>query len=330
MRDQTAELPQGCLFAGYRIEALLGQGGMGAVYRARQEALDRVVALKVVAAPHADDPQFRERFRREARAAASVEHPHVVPIFEADEWEGRLYLAMRLVHGTDLATLVRREGHLEPPRGLRLVKQIASALDAAHGHGLVHRDIKPANVLVAEEHGGEHAYLTDFGIAKRRGSETGLTKTGNVVGTLDYLAPEAFRGEPVGAPADVYALGCVTYEVLTGELPFPKGSDAAVISAHLHESAPSLGDSTVELPDALDAVVRTALAKEPEERFPSAGALAEQALIALEGGQIGDVPETSGPGAHDPRGRPGKNHRSSAKVRERSLLDPEWGEPGGR
>jgi class 3 adenylate cyclase/tetratricopeptide (TPR) repeat protein len=241
-----------------------------------------LVALKVIAAPLAGDPRFRERFRREATAAASIEHPHVVPVYEADEREGVLYLAMRLIDGVDLGTLIWRERRLDPQRAVELVAQVASALDAVHARGLIHRDVKPANVLVAEEEGHDHAYLTDFGIAKRRGGHT-LTRAGSVVGTLDYLAPEAFRGEPVGPGTDIYALGCVLYEALTGEVPFPHQSEAAKVSAHLHESPLSLRDHAPDLSEALDGVVQRALAKQPGDRFGSAGTLAAGARAALEG-----------------------------------------------
>jgi predicted ATPase len=256
---------------------------MGIVYRARQLKLERFVALKVIAGPLVGDPQFRERFRREATAAAALEHPHVVPVFEADERNGVLYLAMRLIEGVDLSTLIRRETGLEPHRAVRLVEQVASALDAAHARGLVHRDVKPANVLVMAGEGPEHGYLTDFGIAKRHGSGPGLTKPGTLVGTLDYMSPEALRGETVGPASDIYALGCVLYEALAAEVPFREVTDVATIAAHLNEPPPSVREQVPELPEAIDHVVSRALAKDPGERFPSAGALAADALRALDG-----------------------------------------------
>jgi YVTN family beta-propeller protein len=274
----------GSVFAGYRIEAMLAEGGMGAVYKARQLSLERTVALKVIAAPMASDPQFRERFRREALAAAAIDHPHVVPVFEADESEGLLFLAMRLVDGIDFASLIDREGQIDAERAVRIVGQIASALDAAHERGLVHRDVKPANILVSEQTGRpEHAYLTDFGIARRLGARTALTRPGMVVGTVDYMAPEALRGERVGPAADVYSLGCVLFEALTGEIPFPRESEVAVALAHLNDPPPSLRERAAT-PPRLEAVVQRALAKRPEERFASTGALAEAAEAALGGG----------------------------------------------
>ena len=272
---------------------------MGSVYRARHMKLGRVVALKVIGDALADDPGLRERFRREARAAASIDHPHVVPIFEADERDGRLFLAMRLVEGVDLATLIDQEGRLAPRRAARLVEQIASALDAAHGHGLVHRDVKPGNVLVSASDQRDHAYLTDFGIARREGAGAALTMRGAVVGTLDYLPPEAFRGEVVGPAGDVYALGCVLYEMLAGEVPFPGDTAAAKISAHLLQSPPPLAEGIPEVPEALDRVVSRALAKRPSERYGSARLLALDALAAVE-----ELAATRGGGGDAARGFP--------------------------
>src|SRR5436190_14504635 len=192
---------------------------MGVVYRAIQIGLDRNVALKVITPQYASDEEFRERFKRESRLAASIEHPNVIPIYEAGESDGVLFLSMRYVDGTDLKSVLEREGTLEPRRAARIVAQVAEALDAAHAAGLVHRDIKPANILMAS---GDHVYLTDFGLTKRASSESALTKTGQMVGTVDYVAPEQVEGGRVDARTDVYSLGCVLYHLLTGRVPYDK------------------------------------------------------------------------------------------------------------
>src|SRR5215204_5057178 len=193
-----AELSTGSVFAGYKIEAVAGQGGMGRVYRATQVALDRPVALKLIVPELADDPDFRARFKRESLLAASMDHPNIIPVYEAGDAEGRLFISMRWVDGTDLRSLIVDEGPLEPSRAIAITQQVAGALDAAHRRGLVHRDVKPANVLIAR-HGEEHAYLTDFGLTKVAGSDTGLTATGQFVGTPDYTPPEQIKGEHADA-----------------------------------------------------------------------------------------------------------------------------------
>ena len=234
-------LAPGTTVAGYRIEALIGRGGMGAVYRAEEAGLGRKVALKVIAPELAQDERFRERFLRESRIAASLDHPHVVPIYQAGEEDGVLFLAMRYVEGSDLAKLVAENGALEPKRAVELLSQVAEALDAAHEKGLVHRDVKPSNVLIAEAAGREHCYLGDFGLTKRTGSLSGVSVAGEIVGTLEYVAPEQITGDPLDERADVYSLGCVLYECLTGQAPVSardgrraavgaraRGADAAV------------------------------------------------------------------------------------------------------
>ncbi len=259
------------IFAGYRVEAQVGRGGMGVVYRATDLSLERPVALKLVAPELAEDERFRERFLREPRLAASLDHPHVIPIYEAGEHDGQLYLAMRFVEGSDLRTILEREEKLSPERTLAVLAQVADALDAAHRRALVHRDVKPANVLLDED---EHAYLTDFGITKQVGGDS--TDTGTVVGTLDYLAPEQIRGDPVDGRADVYALGCVLYECLAGVPPFRRPTEAQILWAHMQEHpAPLRGQPQ------LDPVLRKALAKDQEDRYGSCAELIDAAADAL-------------------------------------------------
>ena len=204
------------MFGGYRIEAVAGRGGMGVVYRAVQLDLGRPVALKLIASDRAADPDFRERFQRESRMAAAIDHPNVVPVHGAGEQDGQLYLVMRYVRGTDLHALIKREGPLAPERAAAIVAQVASALDAAHAAGLVHRDVKPANVLLGGSGREEHAYLSDFGLTRLLAAETHLTETGQWMGTIDFSAPEQLSGYRIDARADVYSLGCVLHAALSG------------------------------------------------------------------------------------------------------------------
>jgi serine/threonine protein kinase len=263
----------GTTIAGYRIESVLGRGGMGVVYLAEQVALGRKVALKVLAPELAGDPKFRERFLRESRLAASIEDPNILPVHEAGESGGALFIAMRYVRGTDLRRLIDEEGPLPPDRVVSVLTQVASALDAAHAEGLIHRDVKPGNVLVVPGT-PDKVYLADFGLTRRASSDSGLTGTGQFVGTLDYAAPEQFTGEPLTPRTDVYSLGCVAYECLVGEPPFPRDREAAVLHAHLHEPPPRPTAKRPELPEAIDAVVAKAMAKKPKERYARAGELA--------------------------------------------------------
>ena len=272
----------GSEFAGYRIEAVAGEGGMGRVYRATQMALKRQVALKLIVPELADDPAFRVRFERESELAASIEHPNVIPVYEADNAEGRLFIAMRWVEGTDLRSIILEEGRLEPRRAASIVGQVAAALDAAHRNGLVHRDVKPANVMVTR-HDEEHVYLTDFGLTRRTGSASGVTKTGQFVGTPDYMAPEQIRGERADARADVYALGCLLFHTLTGRVPYERDSDIARMYAHVNDPAPSVVKAVTGVPRAVDEVIGRALAKNPDERYLSAGDLGRAARAALTG-----------------------------------------------
>jgi hypothetical protein len=283
----VASLEPGSVVGNYTVEERIGQGGMGVVYRARDDRLGRRVALKLLSAEMAEDVQFRERFLRESRAAASIDHPNVLPIYEAADVDGELFIAMRYVEGEDLGDLLARERTLEPARAVNLVAQVAEALDVVHRAGLVHRDVKPSNVLLSTAGARTHAYLTDFGITKLATAPT-LTDSGAFLGTVDYCAPEVIRGDHLDARADVYSLGCVLFKCLTGEPPFSKDSQIASIYAHLEEEPPSLRERRPELPPALDAVVARALAKEPEDRFQTAGDLATAAGAALGDAAPGD------------------------------------------
>jgi tRNA A-37 threonylcarbamoyl transferase component Bud32/streptogramin lyase len=280
----STEIRVGEEFAGYRVESLLGQGGMGTVYLARHLRLERKVALKVLDPRLAADERFRERFLRESRVAAGMNHPNIVPLYDADRVGDVLFLAMRYVEGTDLGSILRHDGALAPRRAVDIVVQVASALDAAHSRGLIHRDVKPPNILIASGTGGEapdHAYLSDFGLAKRPGSVAGLTKTGQFMGSMDYAAPEQFEGAQLTPRTDVYSLGCVLFECLTGEPPFVREQEAAVMYAHLHDPPPKPSALRPEIPPAMDAVVAKAMAKGPDHRHPTAGDLARAAREAL-------------------------------------------------
>ena len=267
----TSLVEPGTTFARYRVDALIGRGGMGVVYRATDLSLDRSVALKLIAPEFAKDPAFRERFLREPRLAASLDHPGVVPIYEAGEREGQLYLAMRWVEGSDLRQMLQRGGRLSPEVTLSVLSQVAEALDATHRRGLVHRDVKPANILVDDD---GHAYLGDFGISERGGGAAGAG--GRMAGTLDYLAPEQIRGEDVDGRTDCFALGCVLYECLSGAPPFRRESEAEALWAHLREPPPPL-----RAYPALDAVIDRALAKERDDRYPGCEEMMRSAAAAL-------------------------------------------------
>jgi DNA-binding NarL/FixJ family response regulator len=276
-----APLAVGSVFAGHRIDAVLGRGGMGIVYRATDLALDRPVALKLVAPTLAGDPLFRARFERECRLAAGLDHPHVVPVFHAGDDAGRLYVTMRFVDGTDLRALLAQEGPLDPLRAAGLIEQVAGALDEAHARGLVHRDVKPANILIGRRDGADHAFLTDFGVSKHRSADPALTATGHAIGTADYMSPEQAAGRDVDGRADVYALGCVFFQALSGRIPFERDSELEKLWAHLHDPPPALATLRPDLPQELGAALSTALAKDPADRQQSAGAFAREALAAL-------------------------------------------------
>ena len=278
----ATELPLDSVFAGCRVEEVIGRGDMGVVYRAEELALQRTVALKLIVSEYSREERFRERFRRESRIAAAIDHPNVIPVFDAGEEQGALYIMMRLVEGTDLRAVIDQEGGLDPRRAARIVGQVGAALDAAHARGMLHRDVKPSNVLLARR---DHAYLSDFGLAKPADSLEALTRHGTIVARAEYVAPEQVLGQRVDARADIYALGCLLFEALTGEAPFERsapGAGAAAL-AHVDAPRPSPLDVRPDLPREFDDVVKRAMAKDPDERYPSAGDLGQAALVAAGG-----------------------------------------------
>jgi pSer/pThr/pTyr-binding forkhead associated (FHA) protein/tRNA A-37 threonylcarbamoyl transferase component Bud32 len=275
-----AEIPIGSVFAGCRVEHVISQGTMGVVYQADELALQRPVALKLIRPDYSSDERFRERFRRESRITAAIDHPNVIPVFDAGEERGVLYIMTRLVEGTDLRTVLADDGRLDPLRAARIVGQVGAALDAAHARGMLHRDVKPSNVLLARR---DHVYLTDFGLAKEVDSGDALTRGQTVVARAEYIAPEQILNQRVDARADIYALGCLLYEALTGEPPFAHWTGGPQALAHLDAPVPSPRDLRPELPPDFDDVVQRAMAKEPSERYPSAGDLGQAALVAAGG-----------------------------------------------
>ena len=276
----TADFQTGQRVGAYVLGDLLGRGGMGVVYEAQHVHLGRKVALKLLAPEWGQSAEFRARFLRESQLAATLEHPGIVTVYDAGEVDGVLYLAMRFVPGTDLAALLAQRVFLPPDETLSIVGQVASALDAAHAAGLVHRDVKPANVMIE----GERSYLTDFGLTKRTTAESHqLTATGQFFGTVDYVAPEQIQGAEQDGRVDVYALGCVLFECLTGSRPYPRDSQLAVIYAHLREPPPRATQLRPGLPPGIDTVIASAMAKAPERRYPTCGAMAEAARQAMSG-----------------------------------------------
>jgi Protein kinase domain len=288
-------------FASCRIDRVAGRGGMGVVYRATQVPLERVVALKVVAPECSSDPRFRRRFEQESRIAAALDHPNVVPVYASGEEDGRLYLVMRWVEGTDLHALIADSGPLAPARAAEVVREVGAALSAAHSAGLVHRDVKPANVLIAGEDGSGHVYLSDFGLTLEPEADPRLTQTGEWIGTADFMAPEQFEAGAVDARTDVYALGCLLYTALTGEAPFRRTTVAATMLAHLRDQPPQ-PSAAAGVPPSFDAVLSRALAKQPGDRYASVEALVDAALAAAgdpvppaSAGATAVLPNGSGP-----------------------------------
>jgi serine/threonine-protein kinase len=295
------ELHPDDVLGGCRIEAVVGRGGMGVVYRALQLDLGRPVALKVIAGERAGDAEFRERFGREARMAAAIDHPNVVPVYATGEQDGALYLVMRYVTGSDLHALIRREGRLAPARAAAIVAQVGAALDAAHAAGLVHRDVKPANVLLSGV--DDHAYLSDFGLMRPLDPQQPITDSGQWIGTVDFASPEQLSGGRADARSDVYSLGCVLHAALTGSSPFPRGTVPATLLAHLNDAPPRPSDSGA--PRELDRVVARALAKDPAQRYPSAGDLGRAALAAARGEPVTESERTVAVGRAAPARRTG-------------------------
>ena len=308
MADKTDDPRIGKVIAGYRIEERIGRGGMGVVYRAEHLNLRRRAAIKIIAPDLAESHGFRERFTREARIAAALQHPNIVTVYDAGEVDGLLYLAMQYIEGFDLAAMLRKEGRLRPYRAVDVCRQVAAALDAAHALGLIHRDVKPANVLIE----GRTAFLTDFGLTKRLdGTHTELTRAGDVVGTIHYVAPEQIEGNPVTARSDVYSLGCLLYHCLTGKVPFERDTDVAVIYAHLSEEPPKLTAVRPELASGLDAVIAKALDKSPDRRFKSCADLINAARAVVDA-----AGPLSRPRRHGPRGS--TRARSASRTARRS------------
>src|SRR6266511_3147175 len=284
-------LPPGERFGDFEILSVAGQGGMGVVYRARQVSLGRVVALKIISPQIASSEDFARRFAYESRLAASIDHPHVVSIFSSGQVGGRSFIAMQWIDGVSLHSMLANDQPLAPDRAVLIVSQIAGALDSAHAAGLIHRDVKPGNILVRSIGGRDHAYLTDFGIARRSGAEvTELTKTGETVGTIGYMAPEQIRGESPDGRADLYSLGCVLFECLTGHPPFERDSQPAMMFAHVSDERPRPSGLRPELGDRFDAVTVRAMALEPQDRYQTGTELADAVLAAGRGEAVGAAP----------------------------------------
>ncbi len=318
-------------FAGYRLRGVLGRGGMSVVFEAENPRLGSVVALKVLAPELAADDLFRARFLQESRIAASLNHPHVIPIYDTGPCDGLLYIAMRYVAGRDLRGVLKERERIPPEHALMLIAQAGRALDAAHRRGLVHRDVKPANILIERvaEDEPEHVYLADFGITKQARSQSGLTATGQFVGTIDYIAPEQIQGKSVDGRADIYSLGCVLYECITGRVPFLKDLDAAVIWAHVEELPTAPSAIRPELPPEIDEVMAHVLAKDPDERYSTAHEFLDAAR-----GAFGIAPRASGAMSFDesaplvsPTVLSGATAPPSQPPAQVSDTPPEFGEP---
>ena len=269
-------LQTGSLIGNYQIEALLGQGGMGVVYEAIQLSLHRRVALKVITPELSSNDRFQERFRREARSQAALDHPNVVTVHDFGDADGQLYISMQLIKGPSLKDLVAR-GEVDLNRVVRVLRPIADALDTAHDAGMIHRDFKPQNILIGSR---DHAYLADFGLTQALG-QPGLTRTGQFVGTLDYIAPEQIHGRPATRRSDVYAFGAVLFECLTGRVPYERESDAAILFAHVSEPPPRPSEVRADVPSAVDEVLEHAMAKDPEQRMDSASAVIDALEAAI-------------------------------------------------
>ncbi|MEV6062549.1 protein kinase [Nocardia asteroides] len=315
----TAPLRPGSVFAGYVIERVLGNGGMGTVYAARHPRLPRLDAIKVLSAAHSGAPEFRARFIREAELAARIDHPNVVAVHDRGLVDGELWIAMQYIAGTDAAAVLRA-GVPRPEHALHIVTEAAAGLDAAHRAGLLHRDVKPANLMLEKRVGEpDRILVADFGIAKAGTDSTALTETGAFLATLAYAAPELIRLDAVDHRADLYSLGCTLFELLTGRKPFPRDSVAAVINAHLREPPPRPTEVNPHLPPAIDAVIARAMAKNPGDRYSSCGALAAAAAAAF-GAPVAPTTRVAAPGS--PRGQVGRSHLATAAPAEPTPVGP--------
>ena len=298
-------LAPGNELAGYRVERHVANGGMGEVYEATQLSLERRVALKLIAERYGNDERFRERFRRESRSAASIEHPNILPVYEAGELpNGRLFLAMRFIDGPDLSSLLREHGPLDVQETVVILRQIGDALDVAHERGLVHRDVKPANVMLERTANGWHAYLTDFGLAKPDDDLAENTASGEILGTIDYMAPEQINGSALDGRADVYSFGCMVYRCLTGELPYKRDTRTATLIAHANAPIPIPSQVIAGLPSPLDIVVQRSMEKDPERRARSAGALMRWAAGQLDAAASERAPVTGDSPTEETHTRP--------------------------
>jgi serine/threonine-protein kinase len=296
LRSSTGGFIAGSRVGKYALEEQIGHGGMAAVFKATDEQLGRVVALKILAPGLAADQAFRQRFIKESRAAAAVDDPHIIPLYDAGDADGALFIAMRYVPGGDVRTLLYREGPLPAERVAAIVGPVASALDAAHAAGLVHRDVKPANMLLDARPGRpDHVYLSDFGLSKDSGGSTGLTAAGSFLGTVDYAAPEQINSRHVDGRADQYALGCAAFEMLCGEPPFLRDHAMAVLAAHISQQPPRLSAKRAGLPAAVDGVFARVLAKRADDRFRTCGEFSDALRAALGLGRHQAVPEAIHP-----------------------------------
>ena len=306
----------GSEFAGYRLESVIARTGMSTVFLSESLRLARKVAVKILAQDLSEDDTFRERFVGESLIAAGLDHPNVIPIYDAGEFDGLLFIAMRYVHGPQLKAVIDAAGPLPPGRLLPIMSQVGGALDAAHARGLIHRDVKPGNILVDPMVGQEHAdhvYLCDFGLTKQASSHSGLTRTGQFVGTIDYIAPEQIEGKDVDSRTDIYSLGCVLYECLTGSVPFKKPTDAAVLWAHIQEQPVPVTQMNPDLPHAIDGVITKALNKLPDHRYQHCAEMVDAVRSALAGAgtsassSIGSAGRPATIGVSAPPGAPGFN-----------------------
>ena len=286
----------GTILGGYEIRSLLGRGGMGVVYLANDSKLGRSVALKVLAPELSQDENFRSRFVRESQMAAATDHPNIIPVYDTGESDGVLFLAMRYVDGTDLRTVIEEQGQLDIGRAVAIVAQVGSALDAAHARNLIHRDVKPANVLLTtlgtSDEPLDHVYLTDFGLTRRSDSRSRLTATGGFMGTIDYMSPEQIEGKELDGSTDLYALGCMFYECLTGVVPYERDSDVAVMYAHMMDERPLVSATRPEVPADLDDIVVRSMSRDPGDRFDTAAAMmaATRAALGMSGSQTHHAP----------------------------------------